>query len=85
MGMIMKKPGPFNPVNLPIRKTTAFSHWSAIWIEKETKTEKTNAPISTATLIISRKNNPPITADKQIRIVNEIGLSKFFDFIFIGF
>ena len=35
MGTIMNSPGPLNDWNFPKRRTTAFSHWSAIFIADE--------------------------------------------------
>lgn len=43
IGIMKNSPGPLSDRNLPNRNTTAFSHWSAILIIRETNRARKNA------------------------------------------
>ena len=86
IGIIMNGPGPFSPLNLPIRSTTARSHWLAIWIEADRMMKKSMPAIRASSSMKPRLYSPTSRIIEMISTETEIGLphTLLFSVVFIA-
>ena len=82
----MNGPGPFKPLNFPIRSTTAFSHWSATRMEAAISTERISRTTNRASFTTCETRNANEIATKITNTEAVMGLNQSFllTFVVIG-
>ena len=79
----MNGPGPFSPLNFPIRSTTAFSHWSATRMDAAINTERIIRIPNKASFTICVPHKANEIATKMTNTEAVIGLNQSFLITFV--